>query len=72
MIGRRQQVALALTAVLAAAAACQNHERQQSRHPAPPGAAARPQAAGAELVPDRYGLAAGHRAGRTSASAERR
>ncbi|MFC9930639.1 CapA family protein [Streptomyces sp. NPDC127190] len=30
MIGRRKQVALALTAVLAAAAACQNQERQES------------------------------------------
>ncbi|MEU3859503.1 CapA family protein [Streptomyces sp. NPDC028722] len=30
MIGRRQQVALALTAVLTAAAACQNHNRQDS------------------------------------------
>ncbi|MFG2120321.1 CapA family protein [Streptomyces sp. NPDC048710] len=30
MIGRRKQVALALTALLAAAAACQNHERQES------------------------------------------
>ncbi|MGW2418714.1 CapA family protein [Streptomyces sp. NPDC001709] len=39
MIGRRQQVALALTAVLAAAAACQNHEREKSGHPAPSGAA---------------------------------
>ncbi|MFF4037542.1 CapA family protein [Streptomyces sp. NPDC001816] len=29
MIGRRKQVALALTALLAAAAACQNHERQE-------------------------------------------
>ncbi|MEU6769753.1 CapA family protein [Streptomyces sp. NPDC046759] len=34
MIARRQQVALVLTAVLAAAAACQNHERQDSKHPA--------------------------------------
>ncbi|MFG2602713.1 CapA family protein [Streptomyces sp. NPDC048514] len=33
MIGRRQQVALALTAVLAAAAACQNAGRQESKHP---------------------------------------
>ncbi|MES4887882.1 CapA family protein [Streptomyces sp. NPDC096012] len=33
MIGRRQQVALALTAVLAAAAACQNAERQENKHP---------------------------------------
>jgi poly-gamma-glutamate synthesis protein (capsule biosynthesis protein) len=41
MIGRRQQVALALTALLAAGAACQNHERQESGHPAPAGAAAR-------------------------------
>ncbi|MGW2646908.1 hypothetical protein ACWC2T_18750 [Streptomyces sp. NPDC001393] len=40
MIGRRQQVALALTAVLAAAAAYQNHERQEPRHPARSGAAA--------------------------------
>lgn len=71
MIGRRQQVALALTAVLAAAAACQNHERQQSRHPAPPGAAARPQVTGAGFVPHRYDPAAGHAAGRTSASTER-
>ncbi|MEV6118083.1 CapA family protein [Streptomyces sp. NPDC052109] len=39
MIGRRQQVALALTAALAAAAACQNHGRQQSGHPAPSGSA---------------------------------
>ncbi|AYN38176.1 CapA family protein [Streptomyces dangxiongensis] len=30
MIGRRQQVALALTAVLTVAAACQNHNRQDS------------------------------------------
>ncbi|MGW4565723.1 CapA family protein [Streptomyces sp. NPDC004561] len=35
MIGRRQQVALALTAVLAAAAACQNQERQDSVDGAP-------------------------------------
>ncbi|MFJ7147519.1 CapA family protein [Streptomyces sp. NPDC100445] len=39
MIGRRQQVALALTAVLTAAAACQNHNRQdpgsQQGRPAP-------------------------------------
>ncbi|WP_432026148.1 CapA family protein [Streptomyces sp. 1222.5] len=35
MIGRRQQVALALTALLAAAAACQNQERQQTARPAP-------------------------------------
>ncbi|ARP68868.1 hypothetical protein LK07_02750 [Streptomyces pluripotens] len=43
MIGRRPQVALALTltAVLAAAAACQNQERQESGHPAPPAPAAR-------------------------------
>lgn len=38
MIGRRKQVVLALTALLAAAAACQNHERQEpavSGRPAP-------------------------------------
>ncbi|MEU0336472.1 CapA family protein [Streptomyces sp. NPDC006193] len=36
MIGRRQQVALALTALLASAAACQNHHRQQAQgRPAP-------------------------------------
>ncbi|AOR30477.1 hypothetical protein BFF78_04905 [Streptomyces fodineus] len=40
MIGRRQRMALALTALLAAGAACQNHERQESGHPAPSGAAA--------------------------------
>ncbi|MFF5013040.1 CapA family protein [Streptomyces sp. NPDC001165] len=33
MIGRRKQVALALTALLAAAAACQNHERQELAGP---------------------------------------
>ncbi|KUN02919.1 hypothetical protein AQI95_25680 [Streptomyces yokosukanensis] len=41
MIGRRQQVALALTAVLAAAAACQNHAREQSGRAAPAGSAQR-------------------------------
>ncbi|MCS0606146.1 CapA family protein [Streptomyces sp. LP11] len=41
MIGRRQQVALAVTAVLTAAAACQNHERQDDKHPAPASSAAR-------------------------------
>ncbi|EST35624.1 CapA family protein [Streptomyces roseochromogenus] len=41
MIGRRQQVALALTVVLAAAAACQNHERGDSGHAAPSGPPAR-------------------------------
>ncbi|MFI9803045.1 CapA family protein [Streptomyces sp. NPDC052301] len=41
MIARRRQVALVLTAVLAAAAACQNHERQGAGHPAPPASAAR-------------------------------
>ncbi|KOV64666.1 CapA family protein [Streptomyces sp. MMG1121] len=41
MIGRRQQVALAVTAVLAAAAACQNHARQDDGRPGPGGAAAR-------------------------------
>ncbi|MGW0993322.1 CapA family protein [Streptomyces sp. NPDC002520] len=41
MIGRRHQVALALTALLAAAAACTNQEREESAasaHPAPPAA----------------------------------
>jgi poly-gamma-glutamate synthesis protein (capsule biosynthesis protein) len=41
MIGRRHQVALALTALLAAAAACTNQEREDtaaSAHPAPPAA----------------------------------
>ncbi|MFI1766318.1 CapA family protein [Streptomyces sp. NPDC020800] len=33
MIGRRHQVAMAMTAILAAAAACQNHQRQEvARH----------------------------------------
>lgn len=44
MIARRRQLALALTAVLAAAAACQAHERQppdRPGRPAPSGAAAR-------------------------------
>jgi Bacterial capsule synthesis protein PGA_cap len=40
MFGRRQQVALAITAVLAVAAACQNHERQEAESAAPSGAAA--------------------------------
>ncbi|WP_225830009.1 CapA family protein [Streptomyces sp. NK08204] len=40
MIGRRHQVALALTAVLAAAAACQNHQRQESDRPGRPAPAA--------------------------------
>ncbi|MFG2634549.1 CapA family protein [Streptomyces sp. NPDC048362] len=35
MFGRRQQVALALTAILAAAAACQNEGRQDSKPPTP-------------------------------------
>src|SRR5690349_8053184 len=51
MIGRRQQVALALTALLAAAAACQNQERQQTARPAPAAPApAAPAARGFTLV----------------------
>ncbi|OLZ74285.1 hypothetical protein AV521_00940 [Streptomyces sp. IMTB 2501] len=41
MIGRRQQVALAFTAVLVAGAACQNHARGESGHATPSGFAAR-------------------------------
>ncbi|MER6025768.1 CapA family protein [Streptomyces sp. NPDC001851] len=40
MFGRRQQVALAITAVLAVAAACQNHDRQEAGSAGPSGAAA--------------------------------
>ncbi|MBL1086107.1 CapA family protein [Streptomyces actinomycinicus] len=47
MIGRRQQVALALTAVLTAAAACQNHSRQEA---APQGQPAPTAARGFTLV----------------------
>ncbi|MFI1366571.1 CapA family protein [Streptomyces griseochromogenes] len=36
MIGRRHQVALALTALLAAGAACQNHERHEAAAPGRP------------------------------------
>ena len=36
MIGRRHQVALALTALLAAGAACQNHQRQEAVAPGRP------------------------------------
>ncbi|MEU1404920.1 CapA family protein [Streptomyces sp. NPDC005728] len=39
MIARRHQVALALTALLAAAATCQNQERQESAAPGRPGPA---------------------------------
>ncbi|MFB7506353.1 CapA family protein, partial [Streptomyces broussonetiae] len=41
MLGRRQHMALAVTAVLAAAAACTNHARQDSGRGAPAGSAAR-------------------------------
>ncbi|MEU2715398.1 CapA family protein [Streptomyces sp. NPDC007205] len=40
MFGRRQQVALAITAVLTVAAACQNHDRQEAGSAGPSGAAA--------------------------------
>ncbi|MEU6510829.1 hypothetical protein [Streptomyces sp. NPDC046942] len=52
MFGRRQKVALALTAVLTAAAACTNHARQQSADPAT-GAAARgvPLVASGDVLP---------------------
>ncbi|MFF3914133.1 hypothetical protein ACFYZB_11700 [Streptomyces sp. NPDC001852] len=69
MIGRRQQVALALTAVLAAAAAYQNHERHEPSHPAPSGAAARgfTLVASGGVGPE----AGGHSTGCRWASAER-
>ncbi|MEV5878955.1 CapA family protein [Streptomyces sp. NPDC052101] len=41
MIGRRQHMALALTAVLTAAAACQNHGREEAGHAAPSGSRSR-------------------------------
>ncbi|MER5428349.1 CapA family protein [Streptomyces sp. NPDC002588] len=47
MVGRRHLVALALTAVLAAAAACQDREESPARHPGPPAPSA---AAGFTLV----------------------
>ncbi|MGW0880186.1 CapA family protein [Streptomyces sp. NPDC002671] len=56
MIGRRHQVALALTAVLAAAAACSNQERQDSAarvgHPAPPAARAFTLVASGDVLPE--------------------
>ncbi|MDO0924635.1 CapA family protein [Streptomyces sp. TG1A-8] len=54
MIGRRQRVALALTALLAAAASCQNHARQNSAGaglPAPPAARGFTLVASGEILP---------------------
>ncbi|MCF3133628.1 CapA family protein [Streptomyces olivochromogenes] len=50
MITRRRTAALALTALLAAGAACQAHERQDPTQPAQPGRAAPPVARGFTLV----------------------
>ncbi|MGW1721412.1 CapA family protein [Streptomyces sp. NPDC002306] len=53
MIARRRQVALALTALLAAAAACQAHERQPDRvgRPAPTGARSFTLVASGDVLP---------------------
>ncbi|WP_330462052.1 CapA family protein [Streptomyces sp. NBC_00820] len=54
MIGRRHQVALALTALLAAAAACQNQERKEpaaTAHPAPPAARGFTLVASGDILP---------------------